>query len=149
LKRRCDLIPNLINCVEGYVAHEKSIMESIAKLRTEALALPLEDKSMKQRSVIEEGITANIRSLFAVSENYPQLRANENFLYLQQALSKIEKELAASRRIYNNNTAYLNTKVEQFPTCVIASIHKITGADFFEFGDGEKDLRLPPEVKFN
>ncbi len=141
LKRRTDLIPNLINTVKGYMKHERELLENITKARS---ALIKAD-SVKDKAKAENQLENTLKSLFAVSENYPQLKANENFMKLQEELSSTENKIAYARQHYNDMVMYLNNKVEQFPSNIIASLFGFKEKEFFEVD--EKD-RKPVKVDF-
>ncbi|RJO60107.1 LemA family protein [candidate division WS5 bacterium] len=142
LKRRYDLIPNLIETVKGYAKHEKKLFENVTKARV---------ASMKAESPAEKGkaenmLTDTLKSLFAVAENYPDLKANENFLELQKELSDTENKILSSRRFYNGNVRELNTKIEVFPSNMIAGMFNFSKREFFEAEEGEKE---PVKVSFS
>ena len=141
-KRRYDLIPNLIETVKGYATHEAGVLEAVTAARTKAMGATGDAKAEA-----ENMLSGTLKSLFAVSENYPQLRANENFLHLQQELSDTENKIQASRRFYNGNVRDLNTKVETFPTNLIAGMFGFKQMEFFgkDLTDAE---RQPVQVKF-
>jgi len=141
LKRRYDLIPNLINTVKGYAKHEKELMENVTKARTEAMGT----QSPKESAEKENMLSDTLKSLFAVSENYPDLKANQNFLELQRELTDTEDKIQASRRFYNGNVRDFNTKLQVFPTNMIAGMLKFNEYDFFEIEEKEKENI---EVKF-
>ncbi len=119
LKKRADLVPNLINTVKGYAKHEKSIMEDVTEARKSLLA----EKTIEGRAKAGAELQMALRSLFAIAENYPQLRANENFLHLQQELAAIEERIAYSRQFYNDSILSYNNAVETFPGSVFASVY--------------------------
>ena len=144
LKRRYDLIPNLVNTVKGYAAHESGTFEKITQARAAAMgATNLADKAHA-----ENALAGTLKSLFAVAEAYPELKANQNFLSLQGELSDTENKIQAARRFYNGNVRDLNTKVESFPSNLIANMFKFGKMEFFELGDAEGAAREPVEVKF-
>jgi LemA protein len=144
LKRRYDLIPNLVNTVKGYATHESSAFENVTKARAMAMgAGSLEDKSKA-----EIGLTGALKSLFAVAEAYPDLKANQNFLSLQNELSDTENKIQSARRFYNGNVRDLNTSIEQFPSNVVASMFKFSALEFFELEADEQVAKKPVEVKF-
>jgi len=135
LKRRYDLIPNLVETVKGYAKHESTVFEDVTKARSQAMnASGLHDKSEA-----ENMLSGTLKSLFAVSESYPELKANENFLELQRELSDTENKIQASRRFYNSVVMSLNTKIESFPDSLIASIGKFEKKEYFEIAEGEKE----------
>jgi LemA protein len=128
LKRRYDLIPNLINTVKGYAAHEAQVFEKVTMARTMALGA----KNPHDRMVAENMLSETLKSLFAVAEAYPALRANENFLKLQDELADTENKIQAARRFYNGNVRDFNTKLQVFPTNLIAGVLGFKPREFFE-----------------
>ena len=141
LKRRYDLIPNLVSTVKGYASHEKGIFENVTKARAEATTA----KTPADQSKAENMLTGALRQLFAVAENYPDLKANTNFLDLQNNLSQIEGDIQNARRYYNAVVRDNNIKVESFPSNIIASIFSFKKREFFEMAEGE---RAVPKVEF-
>jgi len=141
LKRRYDLIPNLINTVKGYAIHERELFENVTKARSNAMNA----QNPEEKAGAENMLTGALKSLFAVSENYPDLKANENFLELQRELSDTENKIQASRRFYNGNVRDLNTKIQIFPDSIVANMLKIGKREFFEIEEEEKET---PKVKF-
>ena len=135
LKRRYDLIPNLINTVKGYAAHEKEVFEKVTEARTRAMNAG----STQEKAEAENMLSGTLKSLFAVSENYPDLKANQNFLELQRELTDTEDKIQASRRFYNGNARDFNIKIQVFPNNLIAGILNFTKREFFEAADGEKE----------
>ena len=142
LKRRYDLIPNLIETVRGYAAHEKEVFEKVTEARTKAISA----SGAAQKAEAENQLAGALKTLFAVSENYPQLRASENFLKLQEELSDTENKIQASRRFYNANVMDFNTKQEVFPVNLMVSAFGFQKAEFFEIG--EPTEREAPKVHF-
>ncbi len=141
LKRRYDLIPNLVETIKGYASHEKELFENVTKARTSAMnAGSIEDKAQANNM-----LSQTLKSLFAVSENYPDLKASANFLKLQDELSDTENKIQAARRFYNGLVRDFNTKVQVFPTNMIASSLGFKSRDFFEIEEAEKEN---VEVKF-
>lgn len=143
LKRRYDLIPNLINTVKGYAAHEAGTLEKVTTARNMAM----QAGSVAEHEQAENMLSGALKSLFAVSESYPDLKANQNFLELQRELSDTENKIQAARRFYNTNVRDLNTAVESVPSNIIASIFSFKKRDFFELEVGSVE-REPVEVKF-
>jgi LemA protein len=141
LKRRHDLIPNLVNIVKGYAAHEKEVFENVTEARSRAMGAG----TAADKAEAENMLSNTLKSLFAVAEAYPDLKANQNFLELQRELTDTEDKIQASRRFYNGNVRDFNTKIQVFPTNIIAGALGFTKRDFFEAEEGEKEL---PEVKF-
>ncbi len=142
LKRRYNLIPNLINTVQGYAKHEKETLEKITKARTAAMSA----KSMKDHEKAENMLSSTLKSLFALSENYPDLKANENFLHLQEELSDTEDKIQASRKFYNNTVKNYNTAIQSIPTNIVAKICSFKEKEFFELEKPEE--AQPVETKF-
>jgi len=143
LKRRYNLIPNLVNAVKGYATHEKGTFEKVTEARTMAMGAG----TIAEHGKAENMLTGALKSLFAVSENYPDLKANENFLELQRELSDTENKIQAARRFYNTNVRDLNIKVETFPSNFIANMFKFSKEDFFELEEGAEAKEVV-EVKF-
>lgn len=147
LKRRYDLIPNLVKTVKGYAAHEKSVLENVTKARAEAINVPA--GKVQAQAGAENMLSSALKSIFAVAENYPDLKASQNFLNLQNQLEETEDQISASRRIYNGNVTSLNTKIQSFPSNIVAGIHHYTEAEFFELSEDEKKkAQKTPEVSF-
>lgn len=145
LKRRYDLIPNLIETVKGYAKHEKSVFEEVTEKRSNALNA----QGPKETAQAENMLEGALKSLFAVSENYPDLKANENFLNLQQELVDTEDKIQAARRFYNGSARDLNIKVKSFPSLLFAGPMGFKERDFFEVDESEKAaVQKPTEVKF-
>ena len=142
LRRRADLIPNLIETVKGYAAHEDKLFRDIAELRAKSIA----GGSVGEQSVVGQAMSAALGRLFAVAEAYPQLKADANFRDLQDKLAAIEDEIQLSRRYYNGAVRNLNTMIESFPTNTIANFFKFAKAEFFEIGDAA--AREVPKVDF-
>ncbi len=131
LKRRYDLIPNLVETVKGYASHEKGVLENVTKARANAISAE-QTGDPKKVAEAENMLTGTLKTLFAVTENYPDLKASANFMELQRELRDTEDKIQASRRFYNRNVRDLNTKVEMFPMSVIAGVFKFEKRDFFE-----------------
>ncbi len=145
LKRRADLIPNLIETVKGYAAHEKQVFDDVTKARTEVLSATT--KGPEATAKAENQFEVALKSLFAVAEAYPQLRASENFQQLQNELVDTEDKIQASRRFYNGGVRDLNTKVQQFPSNIIAGMFGFANKEFFEVED-MASVDKPVEAKF-
>ena len=142
LKRRYDLIPNLIETVKGYAAHEKTVFEEVTAARTQAQSAG----SLQAKQAAEDRLSGAIRGIFAVAENYPQLKANENFLRLQSDLTDTEDKIQAARRFYNGNVRDYNTKLQVFPTNIFASALGFTAREFY--GVENDAERAVPKVSF-
>lgn len=142
LKRRYDLIPNLLETVKGYASHEKEIFENVAEARERAIGAGGKNEQM----AAENQLTGALRSLFSVVENYPDLKANSNFQQFQQQLSKIEDEIQMSRRYYNATVREFNTSIAVFPANIIAGAFNFTPFQFFELDDHSQ--REAPKVQF-
>ncbi|OIP59086.1 MAG: hypothetical protein CO143_02565 [Candidatus Moranbacteria bacterium CG_4_9_14_3_um_filter_45_14] len=141
LKRRYDLIPNLVNTVKGYAAHESGVFQKVTEARTQAM----QAGSAADKAQAENMLSQTLKSLFAVAEAYPDLKANTNFLELQRELSDTENKIQAARRFYNGNVLELNNKIDMFPSNIIAGMFSFSKRDFFEVADGEKE---PVKVAF-
>ena len=144
LKRRYDLIPNLVNTVKGYAAHESGTFEKITEARSKAMGA----SSLEEKGQAENDLTGALKSLFAVSESYPDLKANQNFLSLQSELADTENKIQASRRFYNGNVRDLNIAIEQFPSKIVSNIFHFQKMDFFELSATDAAARQPVEVTF-
>lgn len=143
LKRRYNLIPNLINTVQGYAKHEKGTFEKVTEMRVKAM----QAGGIEEKGKAENMLTGALKSLFAVSENYPDLKANENFIELQRELSDTENKIQAARRFYNTNVRDLNIGLESFPQNIIGNIFKFGKQEFFELEEGA-EAREPVAVNF-
>lgn len=143
LKRRYDLIPNLVNAVQGYAKHEREVFERVTEARSNALNA----QGVQQTAAAENQFEQALKSLFAVAEAYPQLRASENFQQLQAELTDTEDKIMAARRFYNGATRDLNTKIEQFPSNVIAGMFSFKKREFFEVDD-VASVEKPVNVSF-
>jgi LemA protein len=145
LKRRLDLIPNLIETVKGYAKHESGVFEAVTTARANALNA----KGVKETAAAENQFEGALKSLFAVAEAYPDLKASQNFSELQQELVDTEDKIQASRRFYNGGVRDLNTRIQQFPSNVIAGMFGFKNREFYELDDAEqKQAEKPVEVKF-
>jgi len=143
LKRRYDLIPNLLESVKGYVKHEAGTLEKVTAARTAAMGAG----TISEHGQAENMLSGALKSLFAVSESYPDLKANQNFIELQRELSDTENKIQAARRFYNTNVRDLNIKIESFPANLIAQMFHFTQKEFFELEDGSPE-KEPVKVKF-
>jgi LemA protein len=144
LKQRHDLIPNLVETVKGYAAHERGTLEAVTQARNAAVAA----QGPAQQAAAENMLSGALRQLFALSEAYPDLKANTNFQQLQAELTDIENKLAASRRFFNNAVQEYNTGIQQFPAALFAGIFGFGPREFFDVGDERKALDQAPQVKF-
>lgn len=139
LKRRSSLIPNLVETVKGYAKHEKSVFEDVTKARSALMGA----QSLSDKAKANDQLSGALKSLFAVAEAYPQLRASENFKQLQDEISDTETKVAASRQFYNTNVLDLNNTIETFPSAVIANMFGFQKADFFQASEQEKaDIKV-------
>lgn len=143
LKRRYDLIPNVVETVKGYAAHEKGVLENVTKARNQAMGA----KTAEEHTASENMLTNTLKTLFAVAESYPDLKANANFLDLQRELADTENKIQSARRFYNNNVMDFNTSVESFPSNLVAGAFKFTKKEFFDL-DEEPAEREPVKVAF-
>lgn len=146
MKRRYDLIPNLVETVKGYAAHESGTLEKVIQARNMAMAV--NPKDVKKLAESENVLTGALKSVFALSENYPTLQANQNFLELQRELRDTEDKLQAARRFYNGNVMAFNTKAETFPANVIAAMFHFEKQPFFELAEADQAARQAVQVKF-
>jgi LemA protein len=144
LKRRYDLIPNLVNTVKGYAAHEQTAFEKVTQARAAAMSAG----SLEEKGKAEVGLASALKSVFAIAEAYPELKANQNFLALQSELSDTENKIQAARRFYNGNVRDLNTMIEQFPANVIANMFKFAPMEFFQLEADEQAAKEPVKVQF-
>ena len=141
LKKRADLVPNLVETVKGYAKHERGVFENVTKARSAVMNA----KGVEGRLSANNQLTAALKTLFAVAENYPKLRANENFLELQRKLSDIEDKIAYTRQFYNDTVLIYNNKVQMFPSNVIAGMFGFGTRKMFQIGEAE---RKAPKVEF-
>lgn len=144
MKRRYDLIPNLIETVKGYAAHEKQAFENVSNARAAAMGA----QGVEDHAKAENMLTGALKSIFAIAEAYPDLKANTNFLELQRELSDTENKIQAARRFYNQNVMALNTGLEQFPGNIVGSMFKFEKREFFELAENEQAAKNPVPVKF-
>ncbi|HET6864003.1 MAG TPA: LemA family protein [Candidatus Saccharimonadales bacterium] len=146
LKRRYDLIPNLVNTVKGYAAHEKNVFEDVTAARANALNA----QTVSDAAKADNQFQTALKSLFAVAENYPQLRASENFQQLSSEITDTEDKIQAARRFYNGAARDLNTRIQTFPTNIFAGMLGFKQRDFFEVGSDEQAaVNEAPDVEFN
>ncbi len=144
LKRRYDLIPNLVNTVKGYATHESSAFENVTKARAASLGAT----TPADKAVAENTLAGALKSVFAIAEAYPDLKANQNFLGLQSELSDTENKIQSARRFYNGNVRDLNTAIERFPGNLVANSFHFAKMDLFELGTEDAAAKNPVEVKF-
>lgn len=142
LKRRANLIPNLLETVKGYMGHERGVLEKVTELRAKSLGT----QNVEERGKLEGALSRSLANLFAVAEGYPDLKANQNFLDLQAQLSQLEEQIQMARRYYNGTVRDYNIRVESFPSNLVANFFSFKPADFFEIAD-EAD-RAVPKVAF-
>ncbi|MFH1621125.1 MAG: LemA family protein [Patescibacteria group bacterium] len=141
LKRRYDLIPNLVETVKGYASHESQTFEKVIQARNSAMSA----QGMANKAEAENQLSQTLKSIFALAESYPELKANQNFLRLQQDLTDTEDKIQAARRFYNGNVRDFNTKLQIFPTNLIGGVLGFVKREFFEIAEAEKTA---PQVKF-
>lgn len=134
LKRRYDLVPNLVETVKGYKNHESSVLENVTKARTAAMGAG----TLADKAKAEESLSGTLKTLFAVTENYPDLKASENFKQLQIQLSTLENDIQSARSYYNATVRELNNSIQTFPGNLVAGIYKIKSAEFFGAQEGER-----------
>ncbi len=142
LKRRADLVPNLVETVKGYAGHERTVLENVTRAR----AMLEQAGDARQAAEANNQLTQALRSLFAVAENYPNLKASENFMALQTELSDIEDKIAFARQFYNRNVLDYNARIQTFPTVVMAGMMGFQASEFFE---AEEEARAVPQVSFS
>ena len=142
LKRRADLIPNVVETVKGYAKHEKTVFNDVTKARSALMGA----KSLKEKAQADNMLTGALKSLFAVAEAYPELKASSNFQELQRQLEDTEDKVAYSRQFYNSNVLDFNTKVQMFPSNLIASVFNFKAFEFFE---AEEEAKKSVKVKFD
>ena len=146
LKRRYDLIPNLVNTVKGYASHESGTLEAVIAARNTAMAQM--SGGVHDKELADGALSGALKSIFALSENYPDLKANTNFIELQRELSDTENKLQAARRFYNSTVQDYNTAIQMFPGNIFARLFGFTVVEFFELAADESVARNPVEVKF-
>src|ERR1700678_2165900 len=144
LRQRHDLIPNLVETVKGYAAHERGTLDEVVKARNAAVAA----QGPAQQAAAENMLSGALRQLFALSEAYPDLKANANFQQLQSELSDLENKIAASRRFFNNAVQEYNTSIQQMPAALFAGMFGFTRKDFFDLGASRTEVEAAPQVKF-
>ncbi len=144
LKQRHDLIPNLVETVKGYAGHERGTLEAVVQARNAAMTA----QSPAQIAAAENQLSGALRQLFALSEAYPDLKANQNFQQLQMELSDIENKIASSRRFFNNSVQEYNTGIEQFPAALFAAALGFHRREFFDLGESRTAMETAPQVKF-
>ncbi len=144
LKQRHDLVPNLVETVKGYAAHERGTLDDVVKARNAAVTA----QGPAQQAAAENQLSGALRQLFALSEAYPDLKASANFQQLQAELTDLENKIAASRRFFNNAVQEYNTGIQRFPAALFASSFGFTQKEFFDLGDDRKTVGEAPQVKF-
>ena len=146
MKRRYNLIPNLVETVKGYARHEAGTFEKVTRARNEAMA---SQGTPHEQAESENHLTGALKSLFALAESYPELKANTNFLDLQSQIAEVEDKIQAARRYYNGSVRENNTKIDQFPSNLVARQFNFEKAEFFEIDDADSAARRPVAVKFD
>ena len=144
LKQRHDLVPNLVETVKGYAAHERGTLEAVIQARNAAMAA----QGPAQQAAAENALTGALRQIFALSEAYPNLKANENFQQLQMELTDLENKIAASRRFFNNAVQEYNTGIQRFPAALFAASFGFSQKEYFDLGEDRKAVTDAPLVKF-
>ena len=142
LKRRYDLIPNLVETIKGYAAHEKEVFEKVTQARSQAINAG----SVKEQGLAENMLSGALKTLFAVSENYPELKANENFMMLQEELAGTENKISYSRQHYNDSVMFFNTFIQKFPAVMLANSFGFKAREYFELEESEE--RKAVKVQF-
>jgi LemA protein len=153
LKRRYDLIPNLVETVKGYASHERETFDAVTEARTKATAIQIDPTKVTPEQIqafegADHGLTSALGKLLAVAENYPDLKSNTNFIELQRELSDTENKIQAARRFYNSNVRDLRTALQQFPGNIIGNIFHFQAMEFFELGEGDGAAKEPVKVEF-
>ena len=146
LKQRHDLVPNLVETVKGYAAHERGTLEAVIQARNSAVAAA--GQGPAAQGAAENMLSGALRQLFALSESYPDLKANANFRELQGELTDIENKIAAARRFFNSSVSEYNTGIQRFPAALFAGMFGFTQHSFFDLGDERKTVEAAPQVKF-
>jgi LemA protein len=146
LKQRHDLIPNLVETVKGYAAHERGTLEAVIQARNSAVAAT--GQGPAQQATAENALSGALRQIFALSESYPDLKANANFQQLQGELTDIENKIAAARRFFNNSVSEYNTGIQRFPAALFAGMFGFAQHSFFDLGEERKAVEAAPQVKF-
>jgi LemA protein len=144
LKQRHDLVPNLVETVKGYAAHERGTLDEVVKARNAAVSA----QGTAQQAAAENMLSGALRQLFALSESYPDLKASTNFQQLQAELSDLENKIAASRRFFNNAVQEYNTGIQRFPAALFAGAFGFAQKDYFDLGEDRKAVTDAPQVKF-
>jgi LemA protein len=144
LKQRHDLVPNLVETVKGYAAHERGTLDEVVKARNAAVSA----QGPAQQAAAENMLTGALRQMFALAEAYPDLKANANFQQLQAELTDLENKIAASRRFFNNAVQEYNTGIQRFPAALFAGAFGFSQKDYFDLGDDRKTVAEAPQVKF-
>ncbi|HEX3406641.1 MAG TPA: LemA family protein [Caulobacteraceae bacterium] len=145
LKQRQDLVPNLVETVKGYAAHERGTLDEVTQARAAAASAG----NLEQRAQAETALTGALGRLMAVAESYPDLKANQNFLQLQSELADLENKIAAARRFFNNAVGEYNASIQRFPAVLIASMTGFASRDFFDAGPDRAAMQTAPQVKFS
>jgi LemA protein len=153
LKRRYDLIPNLVETVKGYATHEKETLADVTEMRTKATSMHIDPKNVTPEQIaefskVQDGLSGALGRLLAVSENYPDLKANQNFIELQRELTDTENKIQAARRFFNTNVRDLNIAVDSFPSNLIANMFGFAKRVFFELAESEQAAKDPVKVQF-
>jgi len=149
LRRRHDLIPNLVETVKGYAAHEKETLERVIQARNAAVSAAKGGEGVAGQSVAENFLTGALRQLFALSESYPDLKANQNFLQLQEEVSSTENRISFARQHYNDSVAVYNMAIQQVPANIVAKFGGFTAREFFELDDTQREqMEEAPQVSF-